>query len=87
MLLLVAADKAIVINKEVAVDEANVAVDEANDTIEANDSNNAIVANEANEADEAIVASEADDSDNEANGVLDNQLVELEKLDEPDEAV
>ena len=49
--------------------------------------NDAIVANEANEADEAIVANKADDSDNEADGVLDNQLTELEKLDEANEAV
>ena len=84
---IVAADEAIVIDKVVAVDVANVAVDEANDTIEANDSNYAIVANEANEADKAIVASEADDSDDEADGVLDNQLTELEKLDEANEAV
>ena len=84
---IVAADEAIVIDKVVAVDVANVAVDEANDTIEANDSNDAIVANEANEADKAIVASEADDSDDEADGVLDNQLTELEKLDEANEAV
>jgi hypothetical protein len=32
-------------------------------------------------ANEAIVANEADDSDNEADGVLDNQLAELEKKD------
>ena len=84
---IIAADEANVIDKVVAVNEANVAVDEANDTIKANDSNNAIVANKANEANEAIVASEADDSDNEADGVLDNQLTELEKLDKADEAV
>ena len=32
-------------------------------------------------ANEAIVANEADESDNEADGVLDNQLAELEKKD------
>jgi hypothetical protein len=45
------------------------------------------VANEANEADKAIVANKANDSDNEANGVLDNQLTELEKLDAANEAI
>ena len=84
---IIAAEEAITIDKVVAVDEANVAGDEANDTIEANDFNDAIVANKAKEADEAIVASEADDSDDEADGVLDNQLTELEKLDEANEAV
>jgi hypothetical protein len=32
-------------------------------------------------ANEAIVANKADDSNNEADGVLDNQLAELEKKD------
>ena len=34
-----------------------------------------------NVANEAIVANKADDSDDEADGVLDNQLAELEKKD------
>jgi hypothetical protein len=36
---------------------------------------------------QASVANKADDSDDEANGVLDNQLAELEKLDEANEAI
>jgi hypothetical protein len=43
-----------------------------------------VIADEAildNAANEAIVANEADDSDDEADGVLDNQLAELEKKD------
>ncbi len=65
------------------IDEV-IAVDEA---ILDNASNDAIVANEANVADEAVVANKANDSDNEADGVHDNQLTELEKLDEADETV
>jgi hypothetical protein len=38
-------------------------------------------------ANEAIVANEAADSGDEANGVLDNQLAELEKLDPANEAI
>ena len=38
-------------------------------------------------ANEAIVANEAADSDDEANGVLDNQLAELEKLDAANKAI
>jgi hypothetical protein len=68
---IVAADEAIVIGEVIAVDEAIlidkvIAVDEA------------ILDDAANEA---IVANEANDSDNEADGVLDNQLAELEKKD------
>jgi hypothetical protein len=66
---IVAANKAIVIDEVIAVDEAIlidkvIAVDEA------------ILDDAANKA---IVANEANDSDNEADGVLDNQLTELEK--------
>ena len=49
---IIAADKAIVIDKVVAVNEANVAVDEANNTIKADDSN------AVNEAIEAYKANE-----------------------------
>jgi hypothetical protein len=68
---IVAADEAIVIDEVIAVNEAIligkvIAVDEA------------ILDDAANEA---IVANEADDSDDEADGVLDNQLAELEKKD------
>ena len=38
-------------------------------------------------ANEAIVANTADDSKNEADGVLDNQLAELEKLDAVNKAI
>ena len=66
---IVAADKAIVIDEIIAVDEA-ILIDEV------------IVADKAildDAANEAIVANKADDSDDEADGVLDNQLAELEK--------
>ncbi len=68
--------KAYVIGKIVAADEA-ILIDEviAVDEVVLDDANNdAIVANKANEADKAIV-------------VRDNQLAELEKLDDADEAV
>ena len=39
-----------------------------------------------NAANEAIAANEANETDNEAHGVLDNQLAELEKLDAANEA-
>ena len=68
--------KANVIDKIVAADEA-ILIDEViavNEAILDDATNDAIVANEANEANEAIV-------------VLDNQLAELEKLDETNEAV
>ena len=67
---IIAADEAIVIDEVIAVDEA-ILIDE-------------VIADEAildNAANEAIVANEADDSDDEADGVLDNQLAELEKKD------
>jgi hypothetical protein len=52
-------------------------VDEANDA----------TADETNEAIGAGVSVERIDSDDEANGVLDNQLTELEKLDVANEAI
>ena len=52
-------------------------VDEANDA----------TADETNEAIGASVSVERIDSDDEANGVLDNQLTELEKLDVANEAI
>ncbi len=65
-------------------------LDEADVANEANKSDKAIVTKEVNKANDAIwagVSVKAVDSDNEAGGVLDNQLAELEKFDEADEEV
>ena len=68
---IIAADEAIVIDEVIAVDEA-ILIDEVIAVHEA------ILDNVANKA---IVANKADDTDDEADGVLDNQLAELEKKD------
>jgi hypothetical protein len=65
-------------------------LDEADVANEANMSDKAIVTKEVNKANDAIwagVSVKVVDSDNEAGGVLDNQLAELEKLDEANKAV
>jgi len=72
------------------VDEADLA-DEAADASETTEADQADVANKPGDADEAKAnganKAKANEADDEANGVLDNQLAELEKLDAPNKAI
>jgi hypothetical protein len=73
-------------HNNVVANEADAEADEAVEAIVTKE----IEANAIDEIvadNEAIVINEADDSYNEANGVLDNQLAELEKLDAANEAI
>ena len=71
----------------VAVSEANEA-DKANKAIATDATNVTNKVDLANKADDATDTNYTDEADlTDEDGVLDNQLVELEKLDETDEAV